>query len=180
MKIVFFLQVLLGSISFAKGADTTAHYIVPTPAELVEHSRFEVEIVKSYAGSSSTEISYVFPKELTGDPGLLVQFKKITGNEDTGVSFWEAEQMTAACTDDGERVQCNVYLKKTPVGRAQALFQFPLVQQDFRSSVPLFDSSKAKDFLVNSGLPKQILDAKLNVLDKFLSSEPAGILSYEY
>jgi hypothetical protein len=151
---------------------------VPTPAHLVEHSRFQVEIVKSYTGISSTEISYIFPKELTGDPGLRVDFKRISGNEDTGVSLWEAKEMTATCTDDGEQVQCNVYLKKLPVVREQNLFTS--LGQDLRSSTPIFDFSKAKDFIGKTGLPQQIIDAKLDVLDQFLSSEPAGILSYDY
>ncbi len=184
MKSLFFLSILLpvlaAPLSYAKGADTTASYIVPTPSHLVEYSRFQVEIVKSYAGISSSEISYVFPKELTGDPGLRVDFKRVSGNQDTGVSLWEAPEMTATCTDDGEQVQCNIYLKKTPLVGEQSLFQLSSLGQDLRASVPLLNSTKAKDFLLNSGLPQQIIDAKLDVLDQFLDSEPAGILSYEY
>lgn len=182
MKNTFFIAMLLPilatSLSYAKGPDLTASYIVPTPAHLVEHSRFQVEIVKSYAGISSTEISYIFPKELTGDPALRVDFNRISSNEETGVSFWDSKEMTATCTDDGEEVQCNVYLKKAPVVRS--LFQLSSLGQDLRSSSPLFDFSKAKDFIGKSGLPQNIIDAKLDVLDQFLSSEPAGILSYDY
>ncbi len=174
------LPLLAATFSSANAESTNASYIVPTPAHLVEHSRFQVEIVKSYTGISSTEISYIFPKELTGDPGLRVDFKRISGEEDTGVSLWEAKEMTATCTDDGKQVQCNMYLKKVPVIREQSFFQLSSLGQDIRVSAPVFDFSKATDFINKSGLPQQIIDAKLDVLDQFLSSEPAGILSYDY
>jgi hypothetical protein len=184
MKIFFstliLLPLLAAPFSSAKASSTSASYIVPTPAHLVAHSRFQVEIVKSYEGISSTEISYIFPKELTGDPGLRVDFKRISGDEDSGVSLWEAKEMTATCTDDGKLVQCNVYLKKVPLVREQSLLQLSSLGQDIRSSTPLFDFSKAKDFIGKTGLSQNIINAKLDVLTQFLSSEPAGILSYEY
>ncbi len=184
MKNFFFrlilLPVLAAPFFSANASSTSASYIVPTPAHLVAHSRFQVEIVKSYTGISSTEISYIFPKELTGDPGLRVDFKRLSGKENTGVSLWEAKEMTATCTDDGKQVQCNVYLKKMPLIQEQSFFQLSSLGQDIRSSTPVFDFSKAQDFIGKSGLPQNIIDAQLDVLDQFLSSEPAGILSYDY
>ncbi len=180
-SLFIFLFVFGTSFSYADGSKTTASYIVPTEENLVEHSRFEVEIVKPYTGVSTAEISYIFPKALTGDPGLRVDFKRISGNEDTGVSLWEANEMTATCTDNASQVQCNVYLKRAPpLASAQRVFETFSVGLDLQTSAPLFDTSKAKDFLKKSGLPQNIIDIKLDVLDKFLSSEPAGILSYEY
>jgi hypothetical protein len=164
LRMASLLTAFATSLSFAQGADLTATYIVPTPEHLLEYSRFNLQIVNPYSGSSSTEISYLFPKDLTGDPALLVDFKRTSINLESGVSQWEAHEMTATCTDDGAHVQCNIYLKKN----------------DLRRSSPLFNATKAKDFINNSGLPKHVIDAKLDVLEQFLSSEPAGLLTYEY
>jgi hypothetical protein len=160
---VFLMSLLLASACLANGADQKASYVVPTAQHLVEFSRFDVEIVKSYTGVSSDEISYLFPKELTGDPALQVNFKRTSSDLETGVSLWDAKEMTATCTDDGKTVLCNMYLKKT-----------------LRGMKTILDPSGAKSFIMGSGLPQNIISAKLEVLDQFLDSEPAGILSYEY
>ncbi|MBY0385774.1 hypothetical protein K2X05_11515 [bacterium] len=181
MKIIFSMLNLFCVMSFAKGADTTATYIVPTSPELVPYSRFEVEIVKPYTGETSSEISYIFPKELTGDPALQVNFKLIEMDEDSKVSRWDAKEMTAVCTDNGEDVKCNMYLKKSPsIIQQSRMFQFANFDLSQFRATPILDSTKAVDFIKKSGFSKDVMDAKLSVLDKFLSSEPAGILSYSY
>lgn len=181
MKILFSILNLFCLMSFAKGADTTAEYIVPTSAELVPYSRFEVEIVKPYTGDTSNEISYIFPKELTGDPGLQVNFRRVDMDSETKVSHWDAKEMTAVCTDNGEDVKCNMYLKKIPsVVQQSRMFQFTNFNLSQFRATSVIDSTKAVDFIKKSGLSKDVMDAKLSVLDQFLSSEPAGILSYSY
>jgi hypothetical protein len=168
-------------MSFAKGADTTAEYIVPTSPDLVPYSRFQVEIVKPYTGDASTEISYIFPKELTGDPALQVNFKLVEMDAENKVSRWDAKEMTAVCTDNGEDVKCNMYLKKiTPMFRQSRMLQLANLNFSSLRGTPVLDATKAVDFIKNSGFSKDVMDAKLSVLDKFLSSEPAGILSYSY
>lgn len=181
MKVCFLILSLFSALSFAKGADTTAVYIVPTSPELVPYSRFEVEIVKPYTGESSSEISYIFPKELTGDPALQVNFKLVEMDAENKVSRWDAKEMTAVCTDNGEDVKCNMYLKKVPsLVRQTNMFQFANFNLSQFRATPILDSTKAVDFIKNSGLSKDVMNAKLSVLDQFLSSEPAGILSYSY
>ncbi len=184
---LFLTAFLTLTSAFASEADQMADYVVPTGPELVEHSRFKVGIVQSYAGTSSNEISYVFPPELTGEPALFVKFTLVEMDQAKRVSRWDSKEMSAVCTDDGEKVQCNIYVKKEPMARQNTfaqLFEEQITPFSGRATAlkrkPLMDSTKAVDFIKNSGLPKDVINDKLQVLDKFLSSEPGGILTYEY
>lgn len=184
MKCFMILGCLLVNfnLAVAGGPDTVAIYIVPTPPELVPYSRFEVPIVQSYSATSK-EISYIFPKELTGDPALQVDFQLIEMDQQTKASRWDSPWMEALCTDDGETVNCNIYVKKVPMKRLQTFARGLGLAQlglESRAVTPLINSAKAIDFINNSGLTADVIDAKLKVLDKFLSSEPGGILSYDY
>lgn len=180
---IFLLSLVLNLNSLhASGPDTVATYIVPTPPELVTYSRFAVQIVKTYF-TGSKEISYIFPKELTGDPALQVDFRLVESDAQTKVSRWDSEPMEAFCTDDSETVSCNIYVKKIPMRRLQTFargLEFTDLGFGARSMVPMIDATKAIDFINKSGLPADVMDAKLKVLDKFLSSEPGGILTYDY
>jgi hypothetical protein len=170
------------NLSLASGPDSVATYIVPTSPELVPYSRFAVQIVQSYSADSKA-ISYIFPKELTGEPALQVDFRWVESDLQTKVSHWDSEPMEALCTDDGETVNCNIYVKKVPMKRMQTFargLEFSDLSLGARSMVPLINASKAVDFINKSGLPKDVIDAKLKVLDQFLSSEPGGILTYDY
>lgn len=187
MSSLIIFTMLAFTSSVAIGSDATADYVVPTGPELVAYSRFKVGIVQSYTGAGSKEISYLFPAELTGEPGLLVKFNLIEEDESRGLSRWDSPTMNAICTDDGKKVQCNIYVKKEPMSRkvnfSQVLRQQMATFSGQRLSLkgkPLLDSTKAIDFLNNSGLPKDVIADKLKVLDQFLNSEPGGILSYEY
>ena len=176
MKLCFLILLCAFKVAVADSTPNDfAEYIVPTPPELVGYSRFEVGIVKSYSGQSSTEISYIFPKLLTGDPALVVKFQR-TGTESGPTTHWDSDVMEAVCTDNGKRISCNIYLKKAPEFATKTAFGF--TQAQFLT--PLLNSSGAIDFINKSGLSPEAQAAQLAVLDKFMSSEPGGILSYDY
>lgn len=161
MKKIFLLFLLLANQGFAKGApETQADYIVPVAANLVPYSRFKVDIVKPYIGDATKEISYIFPKELTGDPALQVNMKLVSMDTNLNLSEWDSPEMSATCTADDERVTCNMYVKKS-AGR-------------------FLDTSKAIDFLTKTSTNPSTLQSQIEVLESFIKKEPGGILTYEF
>ena len=188
MKTVFFITLLLMQNALAKGgsADTVADYIVPVRPELVAYSRFKVDIVKPFKGVYTEEIAYTFPAELAGKPLLTVHLKPVSYDSATDVSIWESPEMTASCTTSSEKFICNIYVKKTPLIKAQG-FMTSISLESFATPTPdvkefnyVLNKASAVDFLNQTISDKNILQKQLDVLDSFLDSEPGGILSYEF
>ncbi len=168
MRIILFSIMSLlcfANSSYAKGPVEWAEYIVPTPPELVQYSRFLVKINAPYRGQGTQEISYTFPEELTGvaDQAIVLQ------PSPTQPNFWESPEMTASCTILDDIFSCNMYLKKSTA-----------VSPLFATSSTLFDKNRAREFLKNKGLSAEEFEKRSAVLDHFHGGEPAGILTYEF
>jgi hypothetical protein len=191
--LLFVSVIFLQQTVFAKGSiPDNADYVVPTPAELVEHSRFKVKIEKPYVGDASDTISYMFPAELTGVENQVITLKRIGKTNN-----WESPEMTAACTESDDVFSCNMYIIKQTEPIVEKI-NFP-----FASSLDLsvlksnktfakahkcgavmamsfIDPQNVQNFLNTAGFSGDILDKKLAVSNSFACSEPAGILSYEF
>ncbi len=163
-----------------------AEYTVPTTADLVEHSRFKIEILKPYTGQSSSAISYVFPAELVGLENHIVNFTRV-GN----TNEWESPEMTASCMEIDNLFSCNIYLVKKPLPEATTLplnsfvdmFSQNLSTASFSCSDNLHsfvNPNNVIQFLSASGFEGDVFDKKLAVAQAFSCSEPAGILFYEF
>lgn len=172
------------NVAVAKGGNHVpqfADYIVPTTPELVPHSRFKVRINAPYQGDTTQLISYTFPLELTGEPGLTVNLKKVAGTDNN----WESPEMKAYCTTLEDTFSCNLHFVKTQTAKpaffkSAALGSFTTQAACANSSVALIDMMNVKAFLEKSGSTGVQLEQKLAVVQSFKCSEPAGILSYEF
>jgi hypothetical protein len=149
---------LFSSPAFAKGLE--AMYFVPVSQDLAPFSRFNVKIDEPYVGTSSNTLAYTFPEELTGSPALSVQLKRTPGT----VNDWESPVMRASCAELEKTFTCNMYLVKTPAGNLVA---------------PLSVDNTAKVLSLKNLSPTDFAQ-QLLVVEKFLSSEPAGILTYKF
>lgn len=167
--------------AFAKGS-LIAEYTVPTPMDLVEYSRFEIPINKPYTGAGTQSISYTFPEELTGSPALTVTLQKIAGTD----NMWDSPLMTASCTTVNDWFSCNIYLKKTQTTEPQPVLDLSnlvgrISPRETPRMVPIgIDRSQVLQFLNQNAPSPEALEKQIKVLDQFLDSEPAGILSYEF
>ncbi len=189
MKIVLLIKVTITALLMsltAQASDDMAEYTVPVPDNLVEYSRFFVKINKPYGGDNTQSISYTFPEELTGFPPLTVNLKRIPQTQNS----WESPELTAHCTTLESWFSCNIHLKKQSA-LAQNLTQKASVLQGLLGGTPfLVPQTQARaiainkdnvvEFLTSSAISPKMLQGQLDVLDIFLSSEPAGILSYEF
>lgn len=144
-----------------------ADYVVPTPPELVEYSRFQVQIKSAYKGRDTDKIVYTFPEDLTGITDGTVTLKKVSEVSD----LWVGDEMEAVCTTNQSFFSCNMYLIKE---QDQQAFQIT------RSSLKIFDKQRALDVLRSKDFAQDVFDKKSRVLDHFHSGEPAGILSYQF
>lgn len=188
MKLGFyFLPVILfiSNPTLAKGetdSDTFAEYTVPTSADLIDFSRFHVKINQPYIGDASNTLSYTFPEELTGNPPLTVNLKRIPGTKNS----WESPELTAHCTTVDDWFSCNIYLNKSvpKANKSMSLVDLfngaAITKTPLASSTPFINKQKVIDFLTQNAVSAQSLQQQIDVLDQFLSSEPAGILSYEF
>lgn len=160
---------LLCFFAFVAGAsdDFMADYVVPTPPDLVEYSRFQVLIKSAYKGQKTDKIIYTFPEDLTGVTDGTVELRRAEKES----NIWLGDEMTAVCTTNQSFFSCNMYLKKE-----QAVGEFQTTNSRFR----VFDKQRALDVLRSKGFAQEVFDKKARVLDRFHSGEPAGILSYQY
>ena len=165
MKLVILTVVsFFAIITFAKGPESTAHYVVPVEEpELVPYSRFEVEIIKPYMSEGTELISYKLPELLVGvKGGQQVNLTRIPES----LNSWKSDEITAHCTDINEFFSCNIHVNKALNGE--------------QNSPNLLLKQKALDHLKSlqniSEIEKSALTA---VIDKFHTGDPAGILSYE-
>ncbi len=167
MKLVIvFIVFLTGALQlFAKGGepDTEALYIVPTPTDLVPHSRFIVQIVEPFRGPETQKISYVFPEALIGQADRKIEFSRIAGTENS----WVSDELTAHCTIIDEFFSCNIY-----VNQDQIFTQDPW---PLRWIMPTAQAALRK---ICSGVFAPGVVG--SVQEQFCSNEPAGILSYEF
>jgi hypothetical protein len=149
---------LFSSPTFAKGLE--AMYFVPVSQDLAPFSRFNVKIDEPYIGSSSDTLAYTFPEELTGAPALSVQLKRTPGTPND----WESPVMKASCAEFGNTFTCNMYLVKDSTGKLAADLSV----------------DKTAKILSLKNLSPSDFSQQLLVVEKFLASEPAGILTYKF
>jgi hypothetical protein len=185
MKIVLLvLTVFMSPLLHAKdGSPNQADYVVPAPSELDSYSHFKIKVNKAYSGVTTDTLSYTFPKELTGNPPLTVELKRIPGTEND----WMSPEMTALCSAENQMFSCEMHLNKivppATMMDLQSVFTGNIATKSNAASaglVPFIDKNNVIDFLSQKALSPQDLQNKLDVLDLFLSSEPAGILSYPF
>lgn len=181
MRILLFtVSIFVLSVAAAKSDE--ADYSVPVPPELSAFAEFTVKINQPYVGPSTTQISYTFPKELTGDPALTVTLKRVPGT----INDWESPQMTARCEEANEVFTCEMHLVKQTENALRAVN--PLLNlgasafgaQPALAQAVAIDKDNVVEFLTASAVSAAALRSQLDVLDIFLSSEPAGILTYEF
>ncbi len=178
MKILILslLICIFSNTVFAKNGepDSKAIYIVPTLPEYVEYSRFEVKIIKPYMGDYTQTIAYVFPEILTGDPNLVLEFKRIPGTKNN----WENDQMLAHCTTLGDSFSCNISFKRDKTTQWINWHRM-LIPMAVASPVSL-SKEKSISHLSAMGLTGEPLMAFSNVIDEWFSNEPGGILVYDF
>lgn len=187
--ILFSLALVFAPLAQSSDAIDEAKYEVPAPEELEDFAKFKVKINQAYTGADSETISYTFPEELTGTPALTVTLKRVPGTENS----WEGREMTAECFEDSDLFTCEMFLIKKPVAQPGAtvvdigsVFSGNMVMKS--AAAPEFETFIDKDNVVNFlntnavalALPPNHLKNQLFILDKFLSNEPAGILSYKF
>lgn len=189
-RILFTVTSLIFSFAIAKGGEpiTEAEYTVPTSAELIDYSRFIVKINQAYTGDTTKVISYTFPEELTGSPALTVTLSRVPGTKND----WESPEMKASCTTVGDWFSCNIYLNKTQVTETSQqpkmlnltnLFTGNTIHakaSPLAAAATAINKNNVVDFLTKSAPSADVLKKQIEVLDQFLKSEPAGILSYEF
>ncbi|MBY0316380.1 MAG: hypothetical protein K2Q26_12710 [Bdellovibrionales bacterium] len=185
MKSIFCLVVLFFcSISLAK--NPKAVYTVPVPQELQAFASFSIEMLGAY-GSDATVISYKLPLRLTGEPAVFVSLTRNSVNK----NLWEGTDFRAECADDGEIAVCELfllnkglilkenlekYLEKISAQNLPSQTVAPEMEAFMMSAQP-FSISPSKNLLPKDIVQKDDIRKQLSVLDHFLSSEPAGILT---
>lgn len=160
MKILFVALTTLILAGSALASDIEAIYVVPVPQELAPFSRFAVKVSEPYAGDTTDTLAYTFPEELTGAPALSVVLKRTPGTPND----WESPMMKASCAEVDSVFTCNMYLTKN----ANNTLVAPL------------SVAGAANVLSMKNLAPMDLVKQLLVVEKFLSSEPAGILTYKF
>lgn len=172
-KVILFIIMSLSSIAFAKGADSKGLYIVPTPPEYVEHSRFEVEIVNPYQGPGTKKLGYIFPEILAGEKGRLIEFYPVSPD---APNRWESEQITADCSVLDDNYICNITFKKLQAFTSVLDLFIPRLYAEG----PLLSKEKSLNHLQTLGLSAQEQQAFSVVVDQWFSNEPGGILIYDF
>lgn len=169
MKIMMqiFITFLLASSAFASPDE--ALYIVPTPPELVKHSRFEIEIIEPFEGYHTQQISYIFPEILVGEANRRVVLQRVAGTPNS----WESAEMRAECDVTVEIFSCNIYLKKPQARSVLSELFLPTLWAD-----GLLSLDKSLKHLSSMGLTAAETASFSAVVGEFFSNEPAGILLY--
>jgi len=175
--ILFSLTILLGFTVFAA---QEADYVVPVPKDLADLANFKVKIVQPYAGDTTEAISYTFPEDLTGTPPLTVTLRRVAGTENS----WESQEMRAECSEQGDLFTCNMFLNRKPAVPAKMVGLANVFGGTVASADPVNDTYINKEsalaFISNNSVSAQEFQQKKDILDWFLSSEPAGVLSYHF
>ncbi len=172
-SLILLIVMSISLVVNAKGADKTGIYIVPTSPEFVQYSRFEVQILDSYAGDSTQVISYIFPEVLTGEPNRVLSLKRIP---DT-LNSWESDQLIAHCTTLGESFSCNISFKK----EIQAYWNWHRFIIPFaHASSTALSKEKSIAHLSTMGFTLEAQSGLSHVIDEWFSNEPGGILIYDF
>jgi hypothetical protein len=187
-KIIFSLLIAASPWAMAASSSGTgdiieeADYVVPVPPELEEqlkdYANFKVKVVKPYAGLATTSITYTFPEELTGHPPLTVTLTRVPGSD----TEWQGVEMNASCDEYNDLLTCEIYLNKKPEAPAKvvdlnSIFSGNMVM---KSSQTFINKNNVVNFLTANISNKGELKNHLDILDIFLDSEPAGVLSYRF
>ena len=175
--ILAFALALLPRLVFAKKDESKmeAVYVVPSPPELVSHSRFIVEIVEPFKGPETEKISYIFPEILVGEKDRVIELSRIEGTENS----WTSDLITAHCTIIDDSFSCNVLVNKpeqqTWLDRIRSL-ALPKAY----ASVENLCQGHAVAHLSSMGLSRGDINNYTQIIGSFCSSEPAGFFSYKY
>lgn len=149
-----------GSASGAAGAGgagverpTGAIYRVPVPDALSAWASYPVEEVELEREGADIEISYPFPRWLSGDSEKIV-LEGAYSNAAEGFPV-TAEQGSGTCTHTGARFECLESLPGLEV-----------------------DREKARDRMLDAGLSAQEIEQRLEVT-RIFEADPIGILEFE-
>lgn len=189
MKSIFcIIALLFCSLSVAQ-KNPKAVYTVPVPEELEAFAEFPIEMAGAYS-TGANFISYNLPLKLTGQPAVNVTLYRNAINK----NIWEGENFRAACVEEGKFINCELYLlNKNLIAKAslktylekiavpddtQFQIMAPEMPTFMLSAIPFSTSANS---MVKKIPPNMIkigdISKQLLVLDHFLSSEPAGILT---
>lgn len=149
-----------------------ALYIVPASTDLIQHSRFTVNVLKPYAGKHTQTIVYEFPEILVGEAHYQVVLHKVPGT----INSWKSDVLEAHCTTVQQLFSCNIHIIKRP----DELSWLHLILPKAMAQNSLLSLSKSLRHLEKLSLPQQDLAPFKKVVEVFFSHEPAGFLSYQY
>ncbi len=171
------LITLAPTLVFAKKGqpDTEGLYVVPSPPELVDHSRFIVQIVDPFQGPETTKISYIFPEVLIGEANRLIEFQRIEGTENS----WTSDLLTAHCTVIDETYSCNISINKPKQQSFLEAFHNLFIPQALAQVLNLCQG-QAVTHIGQMDLAPDDIAKYTQVVGQFCSNEPAGFLSYDF
>lgn len=147
--------------------ETEADYIVPTPPQYVEFSRFKVKIIDRFEGPQTQKISYIFPEFLVGQADRLITFTRIPNTKNS----WTSPELNAHCAVVGDDFTCNIYVNKN---------QPTLPELENKNQIPeLLTAEQALTNLTRLNLSQEQLQGFTGVIQFFYSHEPAGFMTYD-
>jgi hypothetical protein len=178
MKILLsltFLLSALGGKAWAK--DSNALYIVPAPAEYINHSRFAVPIIKAYEGIYTKKISYIFPELLVGEKDRLITLERVDGSS----TMWEGDEFVAQCVEKDIYFSCDMTIKKEVT---QAFYFLNALIPMAHAKGNLFSHDLAKNHLQqlkDSGVVGAVDFVAFDfMIDSVFINEPGGVLVYRF
>ena len=147
--------------------ETEADYIVPTPPQFVEFSRFKVKIVDRFEGPQTQKISYIFPEFLVGQADRLIAFTRVPNTKNS----WTSPELNAHCAVVGDEFTCNIYVNK----KQPTLNDL----EDKNQMSELLTAQQALANLSRLNLSEEKLKGLSGVIQSFYSHEPAGFMTYD-
>lgn len=151
MKLTATLLFALGFSMTASAVNLVATYEVPVGSAkaLMGSNQFRIQQLSlDRTPDGQTDIKYLLPLELTGNPNVIAFTGKIGSDGKTEVSY---DDKKMKCDEDSISLTCAVSYKNLDM------------------NLPLAQKMMAKNF------PRQDLQKRLQVLEKF-STDPVGII----
>lgn len=142
-----------GAAGAADGRPEGAIYRVPVPPALRPWASYPVEEVELEREGADIEISYPFPRWLSGDSDEIV-LQGVYSDRPEGFPV-TAEQGSGTCTHTGARFECRESLPGLEV-----------------------DREKARERMLDAGLSTQEIEQRLEVT-RIFEADPIGIFEFE-